>query len=346
MKSKIESLGTYLPDDILTNKEALPENNHKLSFLFSKITGIQERRIAKNNEFAIDLGTNASLNALEKSSYLAKDIDLIISCSITKNVDHAYHFQYEPSLSSIIKKRIKAVNANTFDVTNACAGMFTGIYIMDSLIRSGKVKCGIVVSGERITDLTKFARNEINSIFDDQFPSLTLGDSGAAVIMDTSLDSKYGIQNLELTSIADFNKLCMAHPKKNGVGAKMITDGKKLHQAGLITEKILIKEFMDKSSWKYDDINIFIPHQTTLRAIKEGAKVLNHLFQSDKDKQGLSVVQKYGNTASTSHFITLDHALKNELIKKDDPILFLIQASGIVIGHCLYLMDDLALQYH
>jgi 3-oxoacyl-[acyl-carrier-protein] synthase-3 len=346
MRSKIESLGIYLPKNILTNKEALPENNQKISFLFSKITGIQERRIAENHEFAIDLGVKASLAALKKSTYLPKDIDYIISCSITKNVDYTYHFQYEPALSSIIKKRINAVNAVTFDVTNACAGMFTGIYLMDSMIRSGKVKCGLVVSGERITELSKFARNEINSIFDDQLPSLTLGDSGAAIIMDASLDSKYGFYNMEFVSVTDFFDLCMAHPAENKTGVKMITKGKKLHQAGLQIEKQLITEFMNRSEWKYDDIEVFIPHQTSVRAIKEGSKALNDLFHSKKNKQGLAIVQKYGNTASTSHFITLDNALKKQQIKKNDPILFLVQASGIIIGHCIYLMDDMALKYY
>ena len=67
-------------------------------------------------------------------------------------------------------------HALAFDITNACAGMFTGIYLVHSLIRAGAVRRGLVVSGEYITHLTETAQKEIKGIADQRLACLTLGE--------------------------------------------------------------------------------------------------------------------------------------------------------------------------
>ncbi|WP_078911747.1 hypothetical protein [Streptomyces sp. NRRL WC-3742] len=73
--------------------------------------------------------------------------------------------------------------AARFDVSNACAGMLTGVIVLDRLIRSGRARRGMVVSGEQLSTITATPVAEISDALDPQFASLTVGDAGAAVIL-------------------------------------------------------------------------------------------------------------------------------------------------------------------
>lgn len=341
IKTRFECLAVYVPERAGVNSEVLPDDR-KLRLLFQKITGIKKRRISAENEFTFDLAYKTCRKLLHLSKYGPHDIDLIIFCGITKSKGGLFTFHYEPSFASLLKKKLNCSHAQSFDVTNACAGMFTGIFLMDAMIRAGSIKRGIVVSAERITDLGALARDEIRNIFDRQIPSFTLGDAGAAVLMEKAEDLKGGLCAIDLTTVAHYKDLCLAFPKKNKPGVKMVTRGKQLHQAGIKIELKIIKEFLAKCKWDYNEIDVIIPHQTSVYAIKAGAKVLNRYFEADKKKEGLIIADKFGNTASTSHILALHEGILSHKIKEKDKIVFLIQASGIVIGHCAYEMDHLA----
>ena len=55
---------------------------------------------------------------------------------------------YEPSTAVKLKERFGFKRAVALDVSNACAGLWTAIYVVDAMIRSGAIRRGMVVSGE------------------------------------------------------------------------------------------------------------------------------------------------------------------------------------------------------
>ena len=59
----------------------------------------------------------------------------------------------------------------------------------------------------------------------------------------------------------------------------------------------------------------------------------------------LSSLEKYGNTASTSHFVVLDDYLGSKKMKKDSRIMFFVLASGIVMGLMAASIRNLEVQY-
>jgi 3-oxoacyl-[acyl-carrier-protein] synthase III len=345
MKSKIESLGVYLPEKVLSTEELISRCRKRPRWDLEKLTGVRERRVVGENEFALDLAVNAAQKALAMSKYGREEIGLIISCSISKLCDREKVFTFEPSMASQIKKRIGAANAMTFDVVNACAGMFTGIYIMDSFIRAGIVKCGIVVSGESITHLADQATKEIRSSFDGQLASLTVGDSGAAVIMDGGRGQCFGFQHLDMITVPEHNKLCVAHPSKRGAGAVMITRPVRLQKAAMKIKDPFFKKSMDRAGWTVDNIDVIIPHQTSSRAIRKGGKTLMEYLGTDQKMEGVCVVERYGNPSTTSHFVALHETLMDGRVFKGSNIMFMIQASGLIMGQCSYSMDDLPERY-
>src|SRR5665213_806467 len=139
----IESIGVYLPPQSFSTGEVLMGCKNKIHFPLENITGIKNRRMAGQSEFSIDLARNAISDCLAKSQYNAKDIDLLICCNISR-YDGPGLISFEPNTSVKLRKCFGFTDAIVFDITNACAGMFTGIYIVNALIKTGAIQRGMV----------------------------------------------------------------------------------------------------------------------------------------------------------------------------------------------------------
>ena len=91
----------------------------------------------------------------------------------------------------------------TFDVSNACAGMLTGVTILNNWIRQGIVENGLVVSGEYISQLGLNAAHHIRTIVGEKLACLTLGDAGAALCSDVPMRARARSASPASTTIAD-----------------------------------------------------------------------------------------------------------------------------------------------
>ena len=133
---------------------------------------------------------------------------MLISTSITRSKGR-YTQSFEPPLSLYVKQAIGAAQAANFDLSNACAGMLTGVFVLQNLVARGEISCGMVVSGEYISHLSWNAARQIRSLFSKQLASLTLGDAGAAVIVERA-PSGAGIDVIGFTTLADLGP---RHPR-------------------------------------------------------------------------------------------------------------------------------------
>ena len=82
---------------------------------------------------------------------------MLIVSSITRHVG-GLRMQLEPPVSVSLKEALGARHAMSFDLSNACAGMMTGVFILNDLIRQGRIRRGMVVSGEYISQLGAMPR--------------------------------------------------------------------------------------------------------------------------------------------------------------------------------------------
>ena len=180
----MESIGTYLPAAMVSTDTVLAGCVNPIGIPLERLTGIKNRRVAGDGEFSIDLARNAAIDCLARSSYGAEEIDLIISCNISRYDGPANKFTFEPSTAARLRDQCGLTNALAFDLTNACAGMFTGITVADAFLRTGLVQRAMVVSGEYITHITATAQQEIEGPMDSRLACLTVGDAGAAVILE------------------------------------------------------------------------------------------------------------------------------------------------------------------
>ncbi|HTY54566.1 MAG TPA: 3-oxoacyl-[acyl-carrier-protein] synthase III C-terminal domain-containing protein [Candidatus Binataceae bacterium] len=300
--------------------------------------------MAASDQFSIDLAREAIARCLATSHYDAADIDLLILCSICRYDGPGMQFSYEPNSSFQLAHDLNLVNAQTLDVSNACAGMFTGIAVARALISSGAVRNAIVASGENITHISQTAQKEIAGIDDSRLASLTLGDAAAAVLLERSSSDEVGFHDLELYTLSEHSKLCIAHPtSRSHGGVIMFTDSPKMASVAVQNGVQHSHAVMERNGWSIDDVNHWVIHQISRRATRNVKRETETTLE-----RGLPAgcnlvdnVSERGNTATTTHFVALADEIAAGRINSGDKILFSVAASGLTIGTGLYTMDDL-----
>jgi 3-oxoacyl-[acyl-carrier-protein] synthase-3 len=343
VKTRIEALGVYLPEKTQTLEELLASCVKRPRWDLERITGIHEHRVAVN-EYALDLAVKAAKNALSMSRYGASDLDLIICTSISKH-NQPDLFSLEPATAVRIRRALGAGQARVFDLVNACAGMINGISVMSGMIRAGIVRCGLVVSGEHNMPVAETAAREMRHSFDGQIAALTLGDCGAALVLDASPDPAIGFHHIDMVSGARHDHYCHSQPSRRGRGGALFTKARGLQRKGNEHFPFYFKEILDRTGWTPEDLQHIIPHQVSVRGIENGIRAVSRHLGAPLPDITRCIAQRYGNTSTTSHFAALHDFMRSGLINAGDKLLLVSGASGIVISHATLTLDDLPDRY-
>lgn len=328
------SIGVGLPEKELSTQEILSRIKLPGKFKFELLTGIKSRKVCSSDQDSLSLAIEAARDCLANSPLEKQDIEMVISCSITK-YRNGNDQTWEPAFSFLIKSALDAPQALSFDISNACAGMLTGVYIAHDFIQRGVVKNCMVVSGEYISSLIAHAVKSIKTPNSQEFASLTVGDAGAAVILEASDNQEGQIQLFGFESFTQHNKLCLARPRKGLPGAGMKTKAKAIHEVSIEKSVPIVRDALKAFGISYSDIDFLLPHQTSRSAILAGAKRYAKEFGGQPGEVIINLSEN-GNTASTSHFISLHQYLKQGKFKPKDKIMLLSFASGLVIGVVLF----------
>jgi amino acid adenylation domain-containing protein len=340
----IESIGTYLPSKVLTTKDVLQQCTTPINFPLEQFTGIVSRRVAGETEFAIDLAQKAVESCLANSRYMPDDIDMLICSNISRVDGPDFRVSFEPGTAVKLKQIFGFSNAVVFDISNACTGMFTAILIIDAFLKAGLIRRGMVVSGEYISHLTQTAQKEIESYMDSRLACLTVGDAGAAIILEQSPSNKYGFHELELYTLGHYYDYCIAKAtERDHGGAIMFTDAVRVAAVNIQQAVSHAAYTLEQSGWTPDAFHHILMHQTSAMSIRDAAREINSFFGKEicNNKNVIYNLAERGNTATTTHFIALmDRILAGE-IKSGENIIFGVTGSGATIGTGLYTFDEL-----
>lgn len=337
----IESLGVSLPSKVVSSAEIVKGCRAGLNFPLEDYTGIRSRRVGGDEgTFAIDLARRAAERCLGTSRFAAGDVDLIVSCNISR-YDAPGALSCEPGTSLQLKSDLGLDRAWAFDLANACAGVFTGIALADLLLRTGSVRNALVVSGEYITHLTETAQRELTDLNDPRMACLTLGDAGVALMLARSPSADAGFQWIELFTLGRYSRYCIARvsaaPEGGGI---MLTDSVRLALVAAKEGVRQLTDFVQATGKGPEDFDYLITHQTSRTSLTSAMRALNRHYGREvyNDENVSHNLWERGNTASTSHFVALDDALRSGAVKPGDRILFSTVASGLVVGAASYTM--------
>jgi len=315
---KIIGTGFYVPKKVLTNEdlEKMVDTNHE--WIITR-TGIAERRIAEDNETTADVAVKAALKALKDANIKPEEIDLIIVA--TNSQDMIF-----PATACLVQKKIKAVNAATFDLQAGCTGAVYGLITAWQYIATGFYDNALVIGAETLSKFVDWT---------DRNTCILFGDGAGAAVL--KADREEGILSGCLKGDGSNDDLIIIPAGLSRYPASHETVEKRMHYVkmkGNEVFKIAVKlmkrttiKTLGKCNLSVEDVDCFIPHQANIRIIH----ALTRVLKINKDKVFVNL-DKYGNTSAASVMIALDEAVKEGKIKNSDIVVLTAFGAGLTYG--------------
>ena len=172
MYSRIISVGSYQPDNIVTNEELEHKVDTSDEWIRTR-TGIESRAIAEPRQATSDLAILAADAAMKKSGITKDEIDLIIVGTCTPDVA-------TPNVGVIIQESLGLNSCPAFSIEAACSGFIYALNIANKFILSGESKCALVVGAETLSRITDW---------NDRNTCVLFADGAGAVILKPSEDT-------------------------------------------------------------------------------------------------------------------------------------------------------------
>ena len=129
-----------------------------------------------------------------------------------------------------------------------------------------------------------------------------------------------------------------------GPGVTMHTKARELHTVGTAGTVPMLRDALDQAGLDFAEVDCLIPHQTSTRAIKKGAKEFAERLGSFP-KHVVVTVDEFGNTASTTHFVAMNKYLRERRFAEDDRVMLLSIASGLEVGIVIFKVGQLVARY-
>src|SRR5690625_2108292 len=296
--------GHYAPDNIVTNKDLEKIVDTTDEWIRSR-TGIEERRIAKDDEDSSDLALIAAERALEDAGLKAEDIDMILVATVTPDTPF-------PSVSCMIQERLGATKAAAMDLGAACAGFMYGVITGQQFIETKAYKHILVVGVDKLSKITDWT---------DRNTCVLLGDGAGAVVLGEVSEGK-GILSFELGADGSGGK--ELYQNKEG---HLVMNGREVFKFAVRQMPQSSVNVIEKAGLNKEDVDYLVPHQANIR-IMEAARQRLGISEDRMAK----TVQNYGNNSSASIPIALSESVNNGKIKDGDVVILVGFGGGLTWG--------------
>ncbi len=310
--SRIVGTGSYLPAKVLSNKDLEGSVETSDEWIFSR-TGIRQRHIAADHEFASDLALKASQRALEAAGTNAADLSLIIVATTTPDMVF-------PSTACILQAKLGAKNCPAFDVQAVCSGFVYALTTADHFMRSGQYQNILVVGAEVYSRILDWQDRTTCVLFGDGAGAVVLRRSDTPGILSTHLHADGSHAHI-LSVPGSVNRgQVSGRPLLQMEGNAVFKFAVRV--LGEVADEALVANHMDKSQ-----IDWLIPHQANIRIIQATAKKL--ALPMDKV---VTTVDRHANTSAASVPLALDTAVRDGRIKPGQHVLLEGVGGGFTWG--------------
>jgi 3-oxoacyl-[acyl-carrier-protein] synthase-3 len=315
----ITGTGHAVPDRILDNKyfESIVDTSDE--WIVTR-TGIRERHVVEPGTGLSALAVPAAREAMQKAGVGALDIELIIVCSVSGDVQF-------PAAAIYVQRELGAINAAAFDVGATCAGYLYGLHLAKIFIESGTYRTILVIGGEILSSMVDYK---------DRSTCVLFGDGAGANIIQKG-DGERGIIATYVGSDGRLADLLYcwgsgsAHLWGNGVpiGREYFLQmrGNEVFRHAVRIMGAACEKVLQLARLSQDDIDLFIAHQANIRIIKAMASRLN----LPPEKVYINI-ERYGNTSAASVPIALNEALKTGVLKAGQLCLMCSFGGGLTWG--------------
>ncbi len=285
MGARFTGWGIGVPDRIVTNEELSLTLDTSDEWIVER-TGIRERRIGGT---AKSLGVIAGRNALEDAGVEPQDVDFLILATTTPD-------RITPATATLVAHEL-GLNCPAMDLNAACSGFMYAVRTAYGLLETGNKRI-LVVGSENLSRWVDWS---------DRNMAVLLADGAGATVLE------YDPTENDLLSF------CLG---ADGADADLLTcehegffqmDGKEVFRRAVRVVVDSAQKALAMAGVTSDELSLVIPHQANIRIIQAACQRLNIGME-----RAVVVLDRYGNTSSSSIPLAFDDARKNDRVHKGD----------------------------
>jgi 3-oxoacyl-[acyl-carrier-protein] synthase-3 len=305
MGTKIEGVGIYLPEKVLTNFDLEKMVDTSDEWITTR-TGIKERRIAED-ETVVDMAVKAAEEAIENSGISKDEIELLVLSTLSPHLGF-------PATACLVQERLGLPpKTMSFDISAACSGFLYGLDIADAYLKSKKKKTALVIGAEKLSSIIDWK---------DRSTCVLFGDGAGAAVVRYDENSESDILSSKLYTKGSAWKILYREPC-----GYLQMEGRKVFKEAVqgMTQSSL--EAIKEANLSVEDIDLVIPHQANFRIIKALAEKLGIPLEKVYVN-----VNKYGNTSAASIPIAMYEAIKEGKLQRGMNVLLTAMGGGLTWG--------------
>jgi 3-oxoacyl-[acyl-carrier-protein] synthase-3 len=330
-RSRVLGWGAAVPNLVVTN-DALSELVETSDEWIQKRTGIKERRYVDHGDGSVAIAEKAVADALAMSEVPAEDIDAIICCTLSPDIDF-------PGNASLLHDRLGLSPRMAFDIRNQCSGFVYALATADQLIRTGGARHVLIVGSEIHSSGLDFYGSRGRDV------TVLFGDGAGAAVVGASPDDEHGLLSFKLHADGAYaDKLAVVGPsgrRKPRLDASVAPpespdsypkmEGRFVFKHAVEGMTSVIKEVLDEAGYGVSDIDIVLPHQANLRINQFVAATLKL-----EERQVSNNIEKYGNTTAATLPLLLTETAAAGRVNRGDLVCFAAFGAGFTWGAALY----------
>jgi 3-oxoacyl-[acyl-carrier-protein] synthase-3 len=330
-RSRILGWGASVPELVVTNddlSELIDTNDEWIQ----KRTGIKERRYVEHGDGSVVMGAKAAADALEMAGVDVDDVDAIICCTLSPDVDF-------PGNASLLHDRLGIKPRMSFDVRNQCSGFLYALATADQFIRTGGARNILVVGSEVHSTGLDFQGGRGRDV------TVLFGDGAGAAVVGASPDDEHGLLSFKLHAEGAYaDKLAVFGPSgrnKPRIKADQMPpeapfffptmQGRLVFKHAVEGMTSVIKHVVDVAGLGIEDIDILLPHQANLRINQFVALQLEL-----EERQVSNNIERYGNTTAATLPLLLTETAAEGRVSRGDLVCFAAFGAGFTWGAALY----------
>lgn len=349
MRIKIIGTGSYIPEQITTNEDFLHHSflnsdgsafevkNDVIIEKFTSITGIEERRYAKEHHTASDLAFFAAEKAIQDAQIDPESLDYII---VGHNFGDVRSGQLQsdilPALAARVKQNLGIKNPGcvAYDVIFGCPGWVEGMIQAQAFIKAEMAQRCLVIGAETLSRVVD-SNDRDSMIFAD--------GAGAAIVAQSNETG--GILSHESATYTQDETYYIYSGKsyhQNANSSQYIKmHGRKVYEFALSHVPKAMKACLDSSGKSIKDLKKIFIHQANEKMDEAIVKRFYRLYREPVPENILPMsIQKLGNSSVATVPTLYDMVLKDQYtehkLEKGDLIIFASVGAGMNINAITY----------
>ena len=347
--SIIISTGCYIPSEIVPNAHFLGNTFYdkdgrllekptvEIIETLRKITGIWERRYARDDLTTTDVATKAASAALEGIDKESLDY-IIVAQNFGEVRSGNMRSDMLPSIASRVKHWLGIQNPYTvaYDIPFGCPGWLQGMIMADYYLRSGDAKRVLVIGAELLSRVTD----------PHDVDCMIFADGAGATLLEASEDEGGILSHVTRTDSAENAWMLRVgesyNPRLKDGNLYIKMDGHGIYKYALKTVPIVVKQALDKAGVEIGDVAKILLHQANE---KMDNAILRRLFKLCGKKtipEGIMpmTIHWAGNSSVATIPMLLDLLRKKKLddhrLTPGDIVVFASIGAGMNINAMVY----------